>query len=148
MNQAMIQLISGMVGVLGFSIVFGVRPRLLPWTVLGGGIACLIMLLCQPLQLFAANAAAAFGMTVYCECMARIKKVPVVGLMIPSITVLVPGSALYYTVSYLLARNNALAGAYAWSTATICLGIAAGVLVASVCVSATLALHVKVARKN
>ena len=139
MKSAVLSLLSALCGTFGFSVLFGVRPRRLPWTVLCGGLTWGVYLLTASLGTLAANAAAAFCMTLCSEIAARRQRAPVITFLTPAAVVLVPGGTLYYTLSSLLAKNYRAAGSYALLTADACLGIAGGILLASLCV--TLALH-------
>ena len=148
MKNMCIMLISGMVGALGFAILFHVRPKRLAVTVLGAGLSLLIYLLFDFLGIFAANLLAAFCMTLYCEGVARRIKTPAITLLTPAIVVLVPGGMLYDTFSHVLSEEYALAGQYAVKTGTCCLGITAGIRLAAVVVRFAVALAEKSFRKN
>ena len=132
MREALITLFSATVGTLGFSLLFGMRPKRLPWTILGGALVCLVYLLTKPLGNFLCNAVSSFVLMLYCEWIARLQKAPAVCFFASAAVVLVPGGGLYYTISYLLQRDYTTAWNYGSSTLSICLGIAAGVLIASV----------------
>ena len=134
MKEFLVPLLSALFGTLGFAILFGVRPRHLVYTALCGGVTWVIYLLCAPVGSFFANTIAAFCMTMYCEGAARLRKAPVVTFLTPAIVVLVPGGSLYYTIANILSNNYAAAGDYGLKTLDACLGISAGILLASLCV--------------
>lgn len=138
--------IAGIVGTIGFSVLFGVKPRHLVFAVIGGAIACGLYLLTDQLGAFVSSTIAAFVVTLYCELIARVRKAPTVTFLTPSLIPLVPGGALYYTVSNILSKDYDAAQTYGLTTLDTCLGIAAGILVASLFVS--LFLNIKKAIKN
>ena len=128
-------LITGLVGTIGFSVLFGVKAKHLFFAALGGLIAGFVAVVLKETGTFISSTVAAFAATLYCEITARIKKAPVVTFLTPSIVVLVPGGALYYTVSNLILKDYSKTLSYGLSTIDACLGIAAGILVASLVVT-------------
>lgn len=135
MNKELIMFITGIVGTVGFSILFGVRAKHLFFAIIGGVIACASSILALSLGAFASSAIAAFAATLYSEVISRVRKAPVVSFLTPSLIVLVPGGALYYTVANIISKNYTVAVEYGLTTLDTCLGIAAGILVASLCVN-------------
>lgn len=131
MKEQIVMLIAGIFGTVGFSILFGVRAKHLPFAALGGIIACAVYILTASLGVFISSTISAFVATLYGEIMARMRRAPVVTFLTPSIIVLVPGGALYYTVSNILSKNYVAASEYGLDTLDACLGIAAGIIVAS-----------------
>ena len=146
MREELIMFITGIVGTVGFSILFGVRPKHLLFATVGGVIACGCSILSSPLGAFVSSTIAAFCATLYAEIMSRVRKAPVVTFLTPSLIVLVPGGALYYTVANVISKNYSDAGKYGLTTLDTCLGIAAGILVASLCF--TIFLNIKKKLKN
>ena len=138
MSKELIMFITGIVGTVGFSILFGVRPKHLFFATVGGVIACGCSILSASLGAFAASAIAAFAATLYAELVSRARKAPVVTFLTPSLIVLVPGGSLYYTVANIISKNYSAANEYGLTTLDTCLGIAAGILAASLCVTAVL----------
>lgn len=142
MKTAVIMLITAVLGTLGFSILFYIRPRHLPLACLGGLLTCGVYLVFDHLigGDFLPNVAAAFIGAVYSEIMARKCRTPVSVFTTPSIVPLVPGSMLYRTMSSLVQSDYAAAGTAGLSTLTIALGIAAGIaggsLIVPLCLSA------------
>lgn len=127
--------ISGIIGTVGFSIIFGVKAKHLVFAVLGGTIACGLYVLTGSLGAFVSSTIASFIATLYSEIIARIRKAPTVTFLTPSVIPLVPGGSLYYTVANILSKDYEAAQTYGLTTLDTCLGIAAGVLVASLFVS-------------
>ena len=72
----------------------------------------------------------------YCEIIARIRKAPVTVFLSAALVVLVPGGALYYTIYNILAKNTDMAISYGTTTAITCLGIIAGISIATVIINA------------
>lgn len=138
MREELIMFITGIVGTVGFSILFGVRPKHLLFAVIGGMIACACSVLSLSLGAFVSSAIAAFCATLYAEIMSRVRKAPVVSFLTPSLIVLVPGGSLYYTVAHIISKDYTSALEYGLTTIETCLGITAGILVASLCVTAVL----------
>ena len=145
MPRDLIIVLSGIVGTIGFSILFGVKKRNLLFAILGGFVAGVVYVLTQTAGTFAASAAASFAATMYCEIIARVRKAPVVTFLTPSIVVLVPGSALYYTVANLIAKKYDDMWTYGFLTIDACLGISAGILVASLVFTVFLNVRKKIA---
>ena len=129
MKTVIIMLITAVLGTLGFSILFYIRPRHLPLACLGGLLTCGIYLLSDHLVGgdFLPNVAAAFIGAVYSELLARKCRTPVSVFTTPCVIPLVPGSMLYRTMSSLVQSDYAAAGLAGLSTLTIALGIAAGI---------------------
>lgn len=127
-------LVAATVGTLGFSIIFGVKPKRLAFAVIGGMLCSCVYFGAKHLGAgeFMANAVATFLATIYSESMARVGHAPVVTFLTPAIVVLVPGGSLYYTMSYLLAGNSEMTSEYGMNSLIICLGIATGILAASI----------------
>lgn len=67
----------------------------------------------------------------FCELSARILQMPSTVILMPSTIPLLPGSAIYYTMFYMIASNNELMLKYAKSTAFAGLGIALGGIISS-----------------
>lgn len=133
--SAMKMVISGVVGTFGFAIIFGVKAKRLPYTTLGSLLICVVYVITLSLGTFASNAIASFAVTIYCEAIARQQKAPVVVFLTPSLIPLVPGGSLYNTVSTLIYKQYDKSLMYGLQTCDTCLGIAAGILLASLCAS-------------
>jgi len=128
-----VQIMMAFLGSLGFSILFNIRGIKLIVAALGGLLSWAIYLLAgiilnNPItQSFIAAAL----ITIYAEVCARVMKAPTTTFLTAAIIPLVPGSALFYTMSY--AVNGLFAefvdsGAY---TLSLALALAAGIVVAS-----------------
>lgn len=140
-SESFFVFLAGIGGTLGFSVFFGVKPKRLPWAVLGGTIVCAVYVLTKQYGVFVSCTLASLFATFYCELIARIQRAPVVTFLSPAIIILVPGGGLYYTISSMLAKRYDEAGRYCLEVVDACLGIAAGIMVASLLV--TVFLHTK-----
>ncbi len=128
--SALIQILMGGLGTLGFNILFHIRGRKLLLATLGGVISWGTFLLLEPLlpgEAFRYFLAAAV-ITIYGELLARKMKTPTTTFLVPSIVPLIPGSALYYTMNYALgARWSEFAG-QAFYTLQLALSLAVGII--------------------
>ena len=134
MKDAVISLISAAIGTLGFSILFYVHPRRLTLATLGAILCTGVYLLAGHLiggellpNLLGALVGAGFS-----EICARLTKVPVPIYMVPCVMPLVPGTALYATMFNFVAGNYRVAADAALTTLVVALGIAGGIVIASV----------------
>lgn len=102
--REVIQIITCMLGAMGFSVIFNVRGRKLFATGAGGALSQIVYLLVlhqyddKVLSLFAATIVMGF----LGEILARMIKTPVTILLVPMLIPLIPGSDLFYTTSYLV----------------------------------------------
>ncbi len=128
-NDILYQIAMGALGALGFAVWFNVRGLPLLAGMIGGALGWFVYLITggaypNDLQnyLYAAMAA-----TLYSEILARVMKMPVTVLLVPSIIPLIPGGSLYYTMAHAIAGDMASfssRGAYTLSIAgMIALGI-------------------------
>ena len=127
--EVIIQLITSFIGSLGFALMFGTRPRHLFIASLGGMLSWGIYLAVLSVQssiFFAVLTASMFSM-VYAEFMARHRKCPATIFIIVAIIPLVPGSSLYYAMSYAVMGDMVNAGIHADQTIIWVLAIAAGI---------------------
>ena len=94
--DALIQILMGGLGTLGFNILFNIRGKKLLLATLGGVISWTVFLALAPvlpgeaLRYFLSAAV----ITVYGEILARIEKTPTTTFLVPSIVPLIPGIAL------------------------------------------------------
>ncbi len=99
--------LSGMVGTLGFSILFkSNKSRVLCCTV-GGFLVTLVYAGCSQIfdNLFFVNFIPSLFATVYAEIMARVMKAPTTPILTCSVIALIPGGRLYYTTYYFVTSN-------------------------------------------
>ena len=124
-----LQLAMAFTGSAGFAILFQTKRRRILPAAFGGLLSWGIYLIFLHLtgMYFAACVIAAAGAAVYSEVMARLEKTPTTVFFISSVIPLIPGSALYYTVSSIVAGNRAQAESYGVRTVLYMVGIAVGV---------------------
>ena len=122
MKDIIIQLVTALLGSLGFALLFQLRKGLLVAAAIGGFVDGFF------LPCFVAAAVA----VIYCEVAARVLKAPVTLFLVPSVVPSVPGSALFYTMSGIVRQDWAAAKSFGLKTAEFALGIAAGICLAVV----------------
>lgn len=127
-------LIAGTLGTLGFSLLFKIDiKRLLPAT-LCGLLSCGIYLYLdiEGASLFLSNFTAMAVAALVSEILARILRAPAAVFSLSSTIPLIPGGKLYYTMSGFIFGNYSEALKYGKETLAIGLGIAGGMIAASV----------------
>ncbi len=126
-----ISLTVAILGTVAFGAVFQVRPSCLWITALGGGavysIYCLAEHLGAPIFI-CALCCSLIGAT-YSEISARICKAPAIIFLTPAIISIVPGGALYYTMSALVKGNGVLLLDKAAQTLYISTGLVVGTII-------------------
>lgn len=128
-----VQIITAAIGTLGFGILFNVRGKKLAAVTVAGGIFwALFLVLCG---LGASEVTAYFvcavGISVFAELMARAMKTPASVFITPSLIPFIPGSSLYYTLSYAFSGDVDLFAKKAISTLSLASALAIGVISAS-----------------
>ena len=102
-------ILMGMVGTVGFSLLFHVKGWKLAAIAAGGAISTAIYLCVLGLSDQKAMAllvsTAAIG--ILAEVFARCFKAPVISFLVPMLVPLIPGSDLYYTTSHLIRGQSA-----------------------------------------
>lgn len=129
MKHEIIELFTGLLGSVGFALLFNLRKKYLPFAALGGVICWGTYLLAEHFGsgVFLASFAAAFISALFAEIMARIAKAPVTIFLITTLIPLVPGGSLYNTMYSIVTGNLAEAKNYGSSTFYCVLGIASGI---------------------
>ena len=96
-----IQIITAVIGSLGFAVLFNVRGIKLVAATVGGGLSWGLFLLLSHTELGEAVCYFIVSMIVslYAEIMARALKSPTTIFITPAVIPLVPGASLYYTMS-------------------------------------------------
>jgi len=147
---ALIQILMGGLGTLGFNILFHIRGRKLLLATLGGVISWGVFLALAPvlpgeaIRYFLAAAT----VTVYGEVLARIVKTPTTTFLVPSIIPLIPGSALYYTMNYALNEQWSQFAAQAFYTLQLALSLAVGIIAVTTTVRLVMVLVRKYKKKD
>lgn len=124
-----IKCICAFTGTLGIGVLFNIRGRNLVFAAFGGALSYMVYCFSD---LFIDTSLgqyflAAFAISLYCECMAMIRKVPVTIFLVTSMIPLVPGGVIFYTMQTLFMGNMeeaAQLGTYAFGIAgAIALGV-------------------------
>ena len=129
MNQIILELGTAFVGSLGFAILFQTRRKLWIPASLGGLLSWGIYLLgirSASGVFFPCLVASAFA-ALYAEVLARILKAPATIFFITSVVPLIPGSTLYYTMSYAVQGAWDISRSYGFLTVQYALSIAGGI---------------------
>ena len=128
-----IQCLAGMIGTLGFALMFNMHGRGIPFALLGSVISwlvCSVLMrlgLSEPASYLIPAAVSGF----YAEVMARIRKFPATSYLLAALVPLIPGAGVYYTMDFLRRGMGAEAYQKGMATAAIAGAMAVGVLLIS-----------------
>lgn len=133
MREAILQILCAGLGTLGFGLFFHVRKKHLPLATLGGTLSWLWYLLVfyASQNIFLSALVASLGICLWSETMARVRKAPANVFLIPGIVPLLPGGALYYTMSGIVNGDMAQVILKGKETALMAVGIVGGIVIAS-----------------
>ena len=128
-GELMVQFILAGVGTLGFAVLFACPRKSLPFCALVGAVGWVIYELLIMLGLDSAVAAllAVMPLTLLARLFAISRKTPVTVFLLSGIFALVPGAGIYYTASYFIQNNNALALSTGINTFKIAVALAVGI---------------------
>ena len=118
----------------GFSVVFNIQLKDLPFAALGGVIVRVVHILFKlafPAFAFAYTIFAAFFAALYSEILAITKKEPSTLYLYPSIVPLIPGDLFYYTALAIIWGNPALLKQFGPDLALSLIGISVGFVLCS-----------------
>lgn len=144
-----IQIITGTVGTLGFSLLFNVRGKRIVFATLGGFISWTLYILfnyataSEVLSYFLSAAL----ITVYCEIMARVIKTPTSTFILPSLIPLIPGASLYRTMRTVFSGDMGATLDMAVYTLKLAAALALGIIVASAVAKIAFPLYYKLKAK-
>lgn len=128
METMIVQMVTAFLGALGFGLMFHLRLRHLISAAVGGFLTWGIYLAAAYLLegiFFPSLIASAFA-TLFAETMARIRKAPATLYLIIAEVPLIPGSSLYYTMSYAVQNRWEESRSCGYQTMQYALGIALG----------------------
>lgn len=130
----MLEIITCIIGTFGFSVLLKVSKSKIIYTIAGGAISAVIsvIMLKKGYGIFYSTFTAMLAITAYSEILARIIKTPAGVILMPSTVPLLPGGALYYTVSYLFFKDYDNFILYGKETLLTGAGIALGAVVISI----------------
>ncbi len=128
-----VQCIAGLIGALGFGLMFNIHGHGIPLAMLGSVISWLVcsllmrLGLSEPISYLIAAAAS----SLYAEILARIRKYPATSYLLCALVPLIPGAGIYYTMDFI--RRGMVSEAYSkgLATAYIAGAMAIGVLLIS-----------------
>ena len=140
MMQYVITVVTGALGAFGFALIARIQLKHLFAATFGGLMSWTAFLLVEvPTgSLFLGSLVAAVLVYTWSELMARVEKAPVTIFLVPGILPLLPGSFLYYSMLGLLNDDVASFQYYGLTTIAVTLGIACGVVGASVVITYSL----------
>lgn len=143
----MLEITTCIIGTLGFSVLLKVSKSKIIYTVLGGAISAVIFVLMikNGMSVFFSTFTAMSAITAYSEIVARIIKTPAGVILMPSTVPLLPGGALYYTISYFLTKDYDLFIQYGKETVLTGAGIALGAVAVSIIMTFinSIKIHIK-----
>lgn len=130
-----VKLITAVLGSVGFAILFYLQPQKLPLAAAGGLLTCGVYLGVQVLLggELVPNLAATFVGAIFSEILARLTKAPVPVYLLPCLIPLVPGGMLYKTMNHFIQGSYGAAGSCGLTALAVAVGIAGGIMAASVC---------------
>lgn len=132
----MLEVTTCVLGTLGFCVILNVSKRKLFYSVFGGLISSVLLVLLTNLGAgtFEAVFISMLVISVYSEALSRITKTPANIILLPASIPLLPGGSLYYMMSFLVHFDRENFVFYAKETALTGLGIALGAVVISIIV--------------
>lgn len=128
-----LSLLMACLGTAGFSVLFHIRLRYLPFVILGGGLTYALYAVSDHYltSYFAAAFLASAFSALYSEVCARVGRAPAVVFLLPCAIPIVPGGSLYRTMVQLISQNFSQARADFLETIKIGMGIAGGIVAVS-----------------
>jgi uncharacterized membrane protein YjjB (DUF3815 family) len=142
-----IQLITSVLGALGFAIMFRVRPRYLAVSSVVGGICFSVYWLFDIVigaDPFVSALLSSIVVSAISEVLARLARCPAIVFLLAGIIPIVPGSFLYRMMRALIEKNVNEALTYGSTALKISLGVAGGIVVVSAAVSIILGILNKI----
>ncbi|STO30904.1 Uncharacterized conserved protein [Fusobacterium necrogenes] len=133
MKQVLIEITSAAGSTLAFGIIFNLKGKKLIFASIGGALGWTIYILFKSSNHSTAFSffCSAIGITIYSEIIARLLKTPVTSTLIASLIPLVPGSGIYFTMSYFIEGKNSEALQSGINTFMLTFAITSGIVVVS-----------------
>ena len=132
------QLITSVLGALGFAIMFRVRPRYLAISSVVGGICFSVYWLFDTMlgaDPFVSALLATMAVAAISELLARIAHCPTLVFLLAGVIPIVPGSFLYRMMKALIEKNVSDAFSYGSIALKISLGVAGGIVAIAATIS-------------
>ena len=135
MKAIAVQLITAFIGSFGFSLLFRLHRKHLLIASFGGMLTWGVYLLINSTlkDPFFANLISSIFAVSAAEGLAHWRKSPATVFLIPAIIPLIPGGALYYTMSYLVQNNMQMVAYYGHQVLISAFAIAAGISFVTIC---------------
>lgn len=133
MRFYVIQTVMGMLGSVGFAVLFGIYDRKLGVIALGGAAGWAVYLACTASghSMFVGLFVASLFVAALSEILARILKTPVILLLVPMLIPEIPGGDLYYTMYHLVQGHYTEFGSSSNQVLVEAGAIALGIILAS-----------------
>lgn len=133
----MIEIITSVIGTLAFSVLLRVPPKHLFFTTMGGFLSATIFTLLYDYATgtFGATLLAMISICIYSEIFARVLHTPATVLLLPSAIPLLPGSSIYYAMSYIVHYDKKQFVFYASETIKAGIGMGLGAVIVGVFVN-------------
>ena len=132
----MIQILAGILGSIGFALIFNLKRDKLPYIIIGSGLGWAIYLICYHYtqNVFLSNVTASVFCTASAEFLARWRKAPATLFLLIHIIPLVPGGSLYYTMRSFVLKDKQAFASHGMNTLYSAAGIAIGILIVTSCI--------------
>ena len=129
-----IQMLTAVIGTIGFSLIFRVRLIHLPFVAIGGLLTYFVYYSLEQIgwNLFLISFLGAVAGAVYSEFAARLRRSPVIVFVLPSMVPIIPGGALYRSMDALINKRYESLFDNFGGTVSIGLGMAGGIVAVSV----------------
>lgn len=130
--QDWMMLLTGVIGTVGFSLLFCLRGRQLPVTALGGALTCFLWLFCIRFGMdpFFAILLASFLGSGYSAVVSKLLKMPKTVFVLAVLISLIPGKGLYQAMRYAVDGTWDACFSSAIATLSDVLGLATGMVLA------------------
>lgn len=132
-----IQLITSILGSVGFALMFKMRARHLAFGAVGGGLTYAVYYFMGALtgSVFGAAFLGSAASALFSEICARVKRAPALIFLVPCAIPIVPGGSLYRMMLHLISQEFEQAWGYMMEALEIGIGIAGGIVAVSLCFS-------------
>lgn len=150
MHPYIVQIVMGILGSVGFAVLFGIYDCKLAVIALGGGMGWLVYLLCAAAgySMFIGLFVASLFVASASEILARILKTPVILLLVPMLIPEIPGGDLYYTMYYLVQGRYTEFGISSNQVLVEAGAIALGIILASYIVKIAGSIRIQVIHRR
>lgn len=129
MQQTVIQIVTALLGSLGFALMFDLEKRNVIPAAVNGMCTWIVYILMKNIidDVFVPSLVASLWAAIFAEVAARVMKAPANQYLIVGLIPLLPGAPLYYTLSAAFDSDWVTAGAWGNDTMLFVLGIAVGI---------------------